>query len=77
MDQAYLLDSDEQFLVPGWRLDSSWILCTLSAGTAVLCAVGLGMSAYFLPPEHDYELLQDPVTARYKARRRKDREPSA
>jgi hypothetical protein len=59
--QAYLLDNDEQFVVPGWRLDTSWILCTVSAGIAVLCAVGLMVSAYVLPPEDGYEFLSDPV----------------
>ncbi|GJC79587.1 pre-mRNA splicing factor [Colletotrichum tofieldiae] len=58
---AYLYDNDEQFQVPGWGLDTSWILCTISASVSILCAVGLGISAFVLPPEEGYEFLNDPL----------------
>jgi hypothetical protein len=61
--QAYLFDNDDMFLVPGWRLDSSWVLCTVSAAASVLCALGLAASAYLLPPERGYTLLRDPSGA--------------
>ncbi|KAH8893382.1 hypothetical protein GQ53DRAFT_763687 [Thozetella sp. PMI_491] len=58
---AYLFDNDEQFIVPGWRLDTSWILCLVSGSIAVLCALGLAISAFVLPPEDGYEFLDDPL----------------
>ncbi|KAJ3945251.1 uncharacterized protein N0V96_005277 [Colletotrichum fioriniae] len=58
---AYLYDNDEQFQVPGWGLDSSWILCTVSASISILCAAGLAISAFVLPPEEGYEFLNDPM----------------
>ncbi|RYP77461.1 hypothetical protein DL769_003415 [Monosporascus sp. CRB-8-3] len=57
---AYLFNNDEQFALPGWRLSSSWILCTVSAAVSVLIALGLWATAQFLPPEDDYEYLDDP-----------------
>ena len=57
--QAYLFDNDEQFLVPGWHFGSSWYLCCLSAILAVFCAAALCLSAYILPQEDGYELLED------------------
>ncbi|ROT41407.1 hypothetical protein SODALDRAFT_271516 [Sodiomyces alkalinus F11] len=59
---VYIYNNDDQFTVPGWGLDTSWFLCTVSASIAVLCSVGLLLSAYLLPPEDDYEFLQDPVS---------------
>ncbi len=61
--QTYLLDNDEKFIVPGWRLDTSWILCTISGGVAILSALGLAMSAFILPPEDGYEFLEDPTAS--------------
>ncbi|KAF9880883.1 hypothetical protein CkaCkLH20_01925 [Colletotrichum karsti] len=58
---AYLFDNDEFFRVPGWGLDTSWILCTVSASLSVLCALGLAISAFVLPPEEGYEFLNDPL----------------
>ncbi|ORY65254.1 uncharacterized protein BCR38DRAFT_341706 [Pseudomassariella vexata] len=58
---AYLFDHDQMFTVPGWKLDYSWILCTVSASVSVLLAIVLGTSAYLLPPEDDYEYLEDPI----------------
>ncbi len=48
------------FLVPGYRLDSSWYLCTVSASVALLAGVGLAVSAFVLPQEDGYQLLRDP-----------------
>ncbi|KAH6636803.1 hypothetical protein F5144DRAFT_195657 [Chaetomium tenue] len=57
---AYLFDHDDLFLVPGYRLDSSWYLCTVSASAALLAGVGLAISALVLPPEDGYsQLLND------------------
>ncbi|KAI5861254.1 hypothetical protein GGS23DRAFT_577771 [Durotheca rogersii] len=57
---AYLFDHDSQFAIPGWHLDWSWVLCTVSATVSVLLAGGLASSAWLLPPEDDYEYLEDP-----------------
>ncbi len=45
---------------PAGHLDVSWVLCTVSGGTVLLCALGLAMSAFILPPEDGYEFLDDP-----------------
>ncbi|KAI1389909.1 uncharacterized protein F4822DRAFT_218030 [Hypoxylon trugodes] len=58
---AYLFDNDPQFVIPGWSLDWSWVLCTISASVSVLLAGGLAASAWLLPPEDDYEYLEDPI----------------
>ncbi|KAI0006536.1 hypothetical protein F4779DRAFT_644123 [Xylariaceae sp. FL0662B] len=60
---AYLFDNDSQFIIPGWSLGWSWILCTVSASVSVLIALSLAASAWFLPPEDDYECLADPIDA--------------
>ncbi|KAI0017467.1 hypothetical protein F4780DRAFT_755546 [Xylariomycetidae sp. FL0641] len=60
---AYLYDTDSQFVIPGWDLDWSFIVCTVSAGVSVLLAASLAASAWLLPPEDDYEYLEDPVDA--------------
>ncbi|KAK2070027.1 hypothetical protein P8C59_004562 [Phyllachora maydis] len=57
---AYVFENDGQFTVPGWRLDSSWYLCTASGVVAAVCGLGLAVSAYTLPPEDGYEFLRDP-----------------
>lgn len=57
--QTYLFDNDDFFLVPGYRLDSSWYLCTFSAGVALLAAFGLAISAFVLPHEDGYLFLGD------------------
>lgn len=60
--QSFLFDNDEFFSVPGWNLDVSWVLCTVSASIAALLVGGLAVSAYFLPPEDDgYNFLDDPI----------------
>lgn len=59
---SFLFDNDEFFSVPGWTLDISWILCTVSASLAALLGGGLAICAYFLPPEDDgYNFLEDPI----------------
>jgi hypothetical protein len=60
-NQAYLYDNDDQFMVPGWNLDASWIISTVSAAICFLIAVGLAASAYLLPPEEGYDFLEDPI----------------
>ncbi|KAK8115116.1 uncharacterized protein PG998_000331 [Apiospora kogelbergensis] len=59
---AYMFNTDAQFNVPGWRLGYSWILCTVSASVSVLLAIAFSLSAYFLPPEDDYEYVGDGVS---------------
>ncbi|KAK3946045.1 hypothetical protein QBC46DRAFT_277007 [Diplogelasinospora grovesii] len=56
---AYVFDHDDLFNVPGFRLDSSWYLCMGSAVIGILCAIGLAISAFVLPPEGGYEFLLD------------------
>ncbi|KAG6359222.1 hypothetical protein INS49_012743 [Diaporthe citri] len=59
---SFLYDKDEYFSVPGWRLDTSWILCTVSASVAAILVGALASCAYFLPPEDDgYNFLDDPI----------------
>jgi len=54
---AYLFDNDEKFFAPGWKLDKSWILCTISWSIAILSAVFISFSAFIFPPEGGYELI--------------------
>jgi hypothetical protein len=54
--QAFLFDNDDRFF-PGWRLDTSWILCTVSWSVLFLTGVGIGAAAYALPEEGGYELI--------------------
>lgn len=54
--QAFLYENDERFF-PGWRLDSSWILCTVSWSVLALTGAGIGACAYALPEEGGYELI--------------------
>ena len=56
MGQAYLYDNDDRFF-PGWKLDTSWILCTISWGVTVLVAGVIGASAFLLSSEGGYELI--------------------
>ncbi|KAI7784878.1 hypothetical protein LA080_008909 [Diaporthe eres] len=59
---SFLYDNDEYFSVPGWRLDTSWILCTVSASVAAILVGALASCAYFLPPEDDgFNFLDDPI----------------
>jgi hypothetical protein len=56
--QAYLFDYDDRFFA-GWRLDSAFILCTISWTISIISAVLIALSAYVLPSEGDYELIPD------------------
>ncbi|KAL2258181.1 hypothetical protein VTK26DRAFT_8621 [Humicola hyalothermophila] len=56
---TYLFDHDDFFLVPGYKLDSSYYLCAFSAGFGLLAACGLAISAFVLPPEDGYQVLGD------------------
>ncbi len=60
--QTYLVENDDKFLVPGWHLDTAWVLCTVSGVMARLCAIGLAISAFVLPPEDGYDFLDDPIS---------------
>jgi len=55
---AYLYDHDDQFMVPGQYLDTSWYLGATSATITVLVALGLCISALVLPPEIGYRALK-------------------
>lgn len=55
---AYLFDYDERFY-PGFQLDTSWILCTVSWGFMIVCAVCITVAALVLPSEGGYELIPD------------------
>ncbi|KZF19047.1 hypothetical protein L228DRAFT_251609 [Xylona heveae TC161] len=54
---AFLYDNDDRFYL--WQLDNSWILCTVSWSALIVSATSLIASAYFLPPEGDYELIPE------------------
>ena len=54
--QAYLYENDDRFF-PGWKLDTSWFLCTASWTIQVLVAAGVIASALLLPHEGGYELI--------------------
>jgi len=55
---AYLYDHDERFF-PGWKLDVSWILCTVSWSLLALTGIGIGAATYALPDEGGYEFLRN------------------
>lgn len=60
---AYIFDNDDKFSVPGWRLDTSWIMTTVGAAVCLMCAALFPISVHVLPSEGDYEFLGDPVAA--------------
>lgn len=60
---AYLFEYDERFF-PGWTLDQSWILCTVSWAIQILCAAAVTAAAVYLPSEGGYELIPDPIFSR-------------
>lgn len=60
---AYLFENDDQFTVPGWNLDVSFYLSTVSAAICLISAAGIAASAYLLPPEEGYDFLEDPINA--------------
>ena len=55
-NQAYLFDEDDRFFV-GWKLDKSFILCTVSWSIAIVSAASLSLSAFVFPEEGGYELI--------------------
>ncbi|KAL5360228.1 hypothetical protein BJX96DRAFT_149944 [Aspergillus floccosus] len=55
---AYLFDNEDRFFV-GWRLDESWIYCTVSWCVSLFCAGALVFAAHTLPSEGGYELIPD------------------
>ncbi|EZF70315.1 hypothetical protein H105_07374 [Trichophyton soudanense CBS 452.61] len=55
---SYLFDNDDRFY-PGWKLDDSWILCTVSMCLMVVNAVAMYTIARVLPNEGGYELIAD------------------
>ncbi|KAJ9625558.1 hypothetical protein H2203_004315 [Taxawa tesnikishii (nom. ined.)] len=55
---AYLYDHDDRFFV-GWKLDTAWVLCTVSWAVLLLDVAGIASAANLLPPEGDYELIPD------------------
>ncbi|KAL2107099.1 hypothetical protein VUR80DRAFT_5697 [Thermomyces stellatus] len=57
---SYLYDHNDQFSIPGWSLDTSWVLCTISASLSAACALALAASYYLMPPEGGYDYLPDP-----------------
>lgn len=56
--QAFLFDHDNRFFV-GWKLDKSWILCTVSWIVLLMDVVGITVAAKMLPAEDDYEPIPD------------------
>ncbi|ODH46358.1 hypothetical protein GX48_07549 [Paracoccidioides brasiliensis] len=56
---SYLHDNDDHFYL-GFRLDDSFILCTVSWCLALLCALSVYIAARVLPTEGGYELIPDP-----------------
>jgi len=54
---SYLYDYDDQFSIPGWRLDWGYTWCTFSWAVSILLAAGIALSAYLLPSEGGYELI--------------------
>ncbi|KAL8818552.1 MAG: hypothetical protein Q9223_002834 [Gallowayella weberi] len=55
---AFLYDNDDRFF-PGWRLDISWVLCTVSWSILLALAAGIAATAFLLPSEGGYELIPD------------------
>ncbi|KAF1817574.1 hypothetical protein P152DRAFT_454155 [Eremomyces bilateralis CBS 781.70] len=53
---AFLYDHDARFFL-GWRLDTSWILCTVSWSVLLMSAVGVAAAGWCLPEEGGYELI--------------------
>lgn len=41
------------------KLDTSWILCTISWSVMILLACGISSAALLLPAEGGYELIPD------------------
>ena len=56
--QAFLFDHDNRFFV-GWKLDKSWILCTVSWVVLLFDIIGISFAAKMMPAEDDYEPIPD------------------
>jgi hypothetical protein len=56
--QAYLFDNEDRFFV-GWKLDQSWVFCTVSWCISLFCAGAVVVAAKILPSEGGYELIPD------------------
>jgi len=54
---AYLYDNDTERFFVGWRLDTSFVLCTVSWSIAVLSATCIALSTFIFPAEGGYELI--------------------
>ncbi|KAL8717941.1 MAG: hypothetical protein Q9225_004874 [Loekoesia sp. 1 TL-2023] len=55
---AFLYDNDDRFF-PGWMLDNSWVMCTISWSVQIVLAGGITATALLLPSEGGYELIPD------------------
>ncbi|KAI9887179.1 MAG: hypothetical protein M1823_001006 [Watsoniomyces obsoletus] len=55
---AFLFDNDDRFFV-GWKLDTSWIFCTVSWSILVVSGAAIVASAWLLSSEGGYELIPD------------------
>lgn len=55
---AYLFDNEDRFFV-GWKLDQSWVFCTVSWCISLFCAAAVVLAAKVLPSEGGYELIPD------------------
>ncbi|THW32238.1 hypothetical protein D6D21_10447 [Aureobasidium pullulans] len=55
---AFLFDHDNRFFV-GWKLDKSWILCTVSWVVLLFDIIGISFAAKMMPAEDDYEPIPD------------------
>jgi hypothetical protein len=54
---AYVKDHHGIYQVPGWRLDTSWILCTISWIVMGLAGVFFALSAVMFRTEDGYEVI--------------------
>ena len=57
---AFVNDHDARF-ADGWGLDKSTVLCTVSWVLTVINVGGVLGAAYILPPEDDYEPIEDRI----------------
>ena len=55
--KAYLYENEDRFF-PGWKLDSSWVNCTISWSVMIILAGSICVAAIWLPSEGGYELIQ-------------------
>lgn len=53
---AHLYQNDDRFF-PGWKLDTSFVLCAISWSVQILLAAAIGATAILLPREGGYELI--------------------